>query len=214
MEWSLIFFEINLFSALVPAIYGFLKFRRFEYPTRYVYFYIIANLCLTIISLLPVKSLFGLESNHFVYFLMAGINLGFKVLIYRTVSFKSNLILYALVILYFSLFLILFMMGYSFKTACVWVVVEALVSVALSFVYLITLHKNFKEDSLRKNPLFWISLAFFISGVFNFLLYSYASPLLEYDQNLLILIFAFFVPINETLINILITVGFYFKIKQ
>lgn len=211
MEWINSFFDINLLSAIIPASYGIYKFKYFEKTIQLVYFFIIVNLILTIISLLPVKSLFGLESNFFVYFLMVSFNIAIKSLIFKSLISKSKtrIFQFSLGLVYFLLLITLILNGYNFKTACIWIVIEALISVSLSFIYLVNFHKKYQGDSLRKEPMFWISLAFFISGVINFLLYFFSYQLSEYDQKMLILLLTFFVPINETLINFLITIGFY-----
>lgn len=215
MNWFYYFFDFNIFSSLIPLIFGFRNFGKFSNQIRIVFYYVLANFTLTIASYLPVKSWFNLDSNFFILYIMAVINIAFKWRIFDTlISKKYPRLLTYLAMLGLSLvILILYYFGYNQKSTNYAVVVEACFSFLVSFWYLSNLDKNIRTESLRSAPFFWISLAFLFSAIFNYLLYSFGYDLYIYNPELFKVIQVFLAPFNETLINILITIAFYFSIR-
>lgn len=146
---------------------------------------------------------------------MAVTNIAFKWRIFDTLISKKypRLLTYLAMLGLLLVILILYYFEYNQKSTNYAVVVEACFSFLVSFWYLSNLDKNIRTESLRSAPFFWISLAFLFSAIFNYLLYSFGYDLYVYNPELFKVIQVFLAPFNETLINILITIAFYFSIR-
>lgn len=214
MDFLNLFVDLNIYSILIPIIFGFFARKYLTFSTKMVLYFVLINLLFSLISYLPVKSWFGLENNNFLFYIVAISNIIFKYLIFKDlIRFKLLIksIAIASVLLIISS-LILF--GYQNSTMTFSTIVEAGFSICISFLFLTNLHKDYQGDNLRKEPMFWVSIAFLITGIFNILLNSFINSLYEYSPELVRTLWTFFSLLTETFPNILITIGFYFARKN
>ncbi len=199
---------------VVPLIYGFFIPKSLNKQLQIILAFLFVNFLFSIISILPIKSWFGLDSNMFVFYIMAFTNVLLKYFIYNNLIKFKKLVLYSSILSLISIQVFLIILRYNFTSVSASMVTEGFFSILVSFLYLSNLHKTFLGDSLRKEPMFWISIGFLISGIFNIMLYSFNQNLYLYSADLFKLVWTLFTPITETTVHILITIGFYFARKS
>lgn len=213
MNFLNLFYGINLFSIVIPIAFGFFSKKYHSKALYFVWLFTFFNFFFTLISLIPVKSWFNLESNTFLLLIAALTNVILKFLIYSSLKINEKLLKLLSVSSIVAMIFFYFYFGYNFKTMTFFLLIEGLFTIFVTFNYLTSLHKIYKGDSLRNEPFFWISIGFMFSGFLNVFLNSFNSALLDYSPQLMRIIWTFFVPLTETTQYLLISYGFYLSKK-
>lgn len=214
MDFLNLFFDVNLYSILIPITFGLFVRKKFTFSIKIVWYFVILNFVFSLISSIPVKSWFGLESNNFIFYIVALSNIIFKYFIFKNLIRLKLIIKPVAIGLALLIISSLIFIGYINSTMTFSIITEAGFSICVCFLFLTNLHKDYQGDSLRKESMFWISIAFLFSGIFNILLHSFINSLYEYSPELVRTIVTFFSPLTETFVNLLITIGFYFARKN
>ena len=207
-ELYLIKIIIGFFPIIIILIFGLFKYTKYNF----FFFYIASNLSIEIIeNFVPFRKLFGFENNYFLFFIDSFLNI---FLIYKFYFPKNKKIrTIAFLMMVFVPFTIL-INKYNFSSLIFTTCFEALFTIAISFLYLIRLHKNYEGENLRKEPMVWFSVALLLNYIVRFLFYAFSKNLMEYSLELMRLIGNFFLPLTEIFASILITIGIYFVKKN
>lgn len=212
MNFANFLFHLNVNIYILPLFVGLLRLDFHDSKLKLVIWYLCWTYFLSLLgAYVPVKSWFKLETNIFFTFTNILSATILKYLIFKKSLFANqNILLLTLVgISPIVLVSLLKFIGYNFLSLTIFQIFESIISILLSFFYLTNLYKRYDGEWLRKEPMFWISNAFLISGIVSFIFNTFANSFYEYSIETFQMFANFYLPILSIFCYLLVSLGIY-----
>jgi hypothetical protein len=209
MTASQLLYYATIYSILIPIFIGFFNRSKLNNTLTLVWLTIIVNFGFALASFIPVKSWFGLNDNNFLFYISAAINIILKYFIFKNLlgSKNQNNVLVLMNVFLVAIPILIFTLGYDFRTLSFVTNLESLFTIILSLIFLLKLNKEYKGNSLRSEPMFWITSGYIISNVLSIIMMTFIDPIYQYSQELFTFIWDIFSPITNTVTYILYSIG-------